>query len=99
MVRTYQGREHAEPICDRPWVVSKGKSESGVQRWVCRNCKLSWTGNPVGRPERRDITCPNCLQGSVKKNGITTKGGKPHQKWICKECGQNFSFPIREVAQ
>jgi len=38
------------PDCNSTNFRGNGKSISGIQRYICRDCKRSWTGNEQGRP-------------------------------------------------
>lgn len=64
--------------------VKKNGAYNGSQKYLCNDCKKSWTDNIL------EITCPSCGSHTVVKNGKTVSA----QRYICKSCGNKFKIPL-----
>lgn len=70
-------------------------SKSGLNRYVCRSCNRTCTGDKEGKPVSRILqakkskegkSCPSCNSSNLKLAG--QKEGR--QRFICNDCGRSF---------
>lgn len=55
------------PKCNEGKLTRNGTSSSGVQRWRCRSCGFSMTGNPTGRPPIFNEAMTNAQHWELRK--------------------------------
>lgn len=63
------------PNCQGQDLIKYGKT-SGNQRWLCKNCDCSFTGNEPGRPKKdsqKIVLIPNVVWQTLEANAKTRK--------------------------
>jgi len=70
----------------------RGVTESGKQRYCCRECGFVTVGEREKRKSNVEhLTCKKCNTKSVVMNG-TYNSYKLRQRFYCKNCKRTFSY-------
>ncbi|MBU0847320.1 hypothetical protein KKH23_09080, partial [Patescibacteria group bacterium] len=82
------------PYCGSTNLKKSGFYRGNKQRYICKKCFKSIMYPTY--PKDTEL-CPYCKDGSIRKDGVSTIGGKQRQRKFCNVCYGTFYVPLETV--